>query len=418
MSRRSPIALTALPFALALSAPGCEAAPDAAPASKAQVEDSAGIVIVHNPRPGPDSRLGWQVALEPIVSIGTIEAIDDFQLHRVDDALRLADGRVVVANGGSHQLLVFDGDGNYLTSWGQSGGGPGDFGGAFGSNGLGPPRLFWVEPWPGDSLAICHGTYSGGSHLLALWDDQGNHVRTVNLAGSDDIRVCRDVLHDGAILASRPSTPLITPPDPSYAGDLTRTDHEFFLVSAEGSSAVSLGHQPGTEMFWHLSDDTPFLLMDPPFANTLVWAVWGDLVIVSPTDHSEIRAYRDDGTLARIVRWEHDVRSPTQGDLDDYRAARTNPSEALDAVPLPGSFPAFSAIEVDLPGNLWVREYNLPEDDDRALWTVFDPEGVVLGFVETPPELIIYEIGEHYILGKVRDDLGVEYVQLWPLERS
>ena len=351
------------------------------------------------------------------MSIGAVEATDDFQLHRVDDALKLADGRIVVANGGSHQLLVFDGDGNYLTSWGQPGEGPGDIGGAYGSSGLGPPRLFWVEPWPGDSLAICHGTYSGGNHLLALWDDQGNHVRTVNLAGSDDIRVCRDVLLDGAILASHPSTQLIAPPDPSDAGDLTRRDHEFFLVSADGSSTVSLGHQPGSEMFWHLNDDTPLLLMDPPFAKTLVWAVWGDLVIVSPTDHSEIRAYRDDGSLARIVRWEHDVRTPTQDDLDDYRVARTNPREALDAVPLPESFPAFSAIEVDLPGNLWVREYNRREEDDRALWTVFDPEGVVLGFVETPPELIIYEVGENYILGKVRDDLGVEYVQLWPLER-
>ena len=52
-----------------------------------------------------------------------------------------------------------------------------------------------------------------------------------------------------------------------------------------------------------------------------------------------------------------------------------------------------------------------------ALWTVFDPDGLALGFVETPPELVIYEIGEDYILGKVKDDLGVEYVQLWSLDR-
>ena len=52
------------------------------------------------------------------------------------------------------------------------------------------------------------------------------------------------------------------------------------------------------------------------------------------------------------------------------------------------------------------------------LWTVFDPEGQALGFVETPDGLEIDEIGEDYILGWVEDELGVESVQLWPLERA
>ena len=32
--------------------------------------------------------------------------------------------------------------------------------------------------------------------------------------------------------------------------------------------------------------------------------------------------------------------------------------------------------------------------------------------------LVIYEIGADYLLGKVRDELRVEYIQLWPLDRS
>ena len=408
----------ALGVALALLTVGCEASPDAGVAGGAQTEDSAGVVIVRNARPTSDSRLEWQVGSEPVVSIGAVEGREDFQLHRVDDGLKLADGRIVVANGGSHQLFVFDEDGSYLTSWGQRGEGPGDFGGAFGSDGLGSPQFFWIEPWAGDSLAICHGTYSGGSHLVALWDDQGNHGRTVDLARSDGIAVCRDVLQNGAILASRSASPLFTPPDPAEADGLVRADHEFYVVPADGSSSVSLGPHGGNETFWHLKGETPFVLLDPPFTKTLVWAAWRDLVIVSPTDHYEIRAYRNDGSLARIIRREHDARSPTQADLDEYRSAQTSPREALDALPLPTSFPAFSAIEVDLLGNLWVREYNLPEDGDRALWTVFDPDGVALGFVETPPQLVIHEIGEDYIMGKVTDELGVEYVQVWGLDRG
>ena len=54
----------------------------------------------------------------------------------------------------------------------------------------------------------------------------------------------------------------------------------------------------------------------------------------------------------------------------------------------------------------------------NPVWTVFNPEGRVLGFVETPAGLDIYEIGEDYILGLATDELGVEYMQVWALERS
>ena len=46
------------------------------------------------------------------------------------------------------------------------------------------------------------------------------------------------------------------------------------------------------------------------------------------------------------------------------------------------------------------------------------PGGHVLGYLETPSGLRIFEIGEDYILGRVWDELGVESVRVWPLERS
>ena len=73
----------------------------------------------------------------------------------------------------------------------------------------------------------------------------------------------------------------------------------------------------------------------------------------------------------------------------------------------------------DALDHLWVQEDNLPgEGGTNPLWTVFDPEGRVLGFVETPAGLRVYEVGEDYILGRATDDLGVEYAQVWSLSRS
>ena len=88
------------------------------------------------------------------------------------------------------------------------------------------------------------------------------------------------------------------------------------------------------------------------------------------------------------------------------------------SLPVAEHFPAFSSIIADAAGHLWVRKYDFPNEEMPApLWTVFDAQGQVLGFVETPADLQIYEIGEDYILGRKRDELGVEYVQLWPLDR-
>ena len=247
--------------------------------------------------------------------------------------------------------------------------------------------------------------------------------------------MCRDVLSDGSILASR---------SPGWTGypptGLDRPSIDFFLLDGDGSPRAELGTHPGAEEFQynHESASSPFnfWMHDPPFQQSVVWGAWDGLAIVSNTDRYEIRAYAADGSLARIVRRDHQVRTPTEADLERFKADRLDGITdadfrqmmilVLDALPLPSSFPAFTpieryelGIEVDALDYLWIREYTLPGDGrDRPLWTVFDPDGIVQGFIETPAGLVIYEIGEDYILGKAFDELGVEYVQLWPLDRS
>ncbi len=72
----------------------------------------------------------------------------------------------------------------------------------------------------------------------------------------------------------------------------------------------------------------------------------------------------------------------------------------------------------DALDHLWVEEYEPPgEELSGVVWCVFDPEGRVLGFVETPEGLQIYDIGEDYILGLVTDEMGVEFIEVWPLDR-
>lgn len=82
-------------------------------------------------------------------------------------------------------------------------------------------------------------------------------------------------------------------------------------------------------------------------------------------------------------------------------------------------------VRVDRLGNLWVRampEGPTPGPDEVLGWgtapdgparfTVFDREGRLLGDVETPQGLTIFDVGDDYVLGVTRDDLDIEQIRL------
>ena len=117
----------------------------------AVVRDSGQVRIIENPRPPAGSRLDWRIGTEPAVSIGELDGEEPYLLARVGDALALSDGRIVVVNGGSNELRIFDALGNHVATWGGRGEGPGEF-----------TSLSRVYRWPGDSL-LAH--FSHGRRL-------------------------------------------------------------------------------------------------------------------------------------------------------------------------------------------------------------------------------------------------------------
>ena len=394
------------------------------------VRDSAGVSIVENRRPGIDSRLGWTVGVEPVVTIGARDASDAFQLYRVRDATRLGAGRIAVANGSSNQLLVFDPDGDHLDAWGGQGEGPGEF-----------MSLALVRPWGADSL-IAADAQNG---RISVFDLDGKHGRTESLRGDPssfsrtlmatagqeaeggisalDTHVAVGVLPDGTLLSRDTG---------GYgAQGLWRNDYAYAMMSLDGSSRLSLGEFPGPEHYSESYLEGNLVHVMPlrhPFGRTTLTAVWGNLAVTGRNETYEIRAYLSDGSLARIVRRDHEMRSPSKAEqdaafgdrfaglADDDREARMK--VAVNA-PVVASFPAYSSLRGDALGHLWVAEFKLPGATyEGTLWTVFDPVGRALGFVETPSGLTIYEIGADYILGKTTDDMDVEYIQLWDLTRS
>src|SRR5688500_13596154 len=67
----------------------------------------------------PADAVRWTLEPAPLVRIGADDGGQS--LHRVAAATRLADGRIAVANGGSHQIRIFGSDGALVRDVGRVG---------------------------------------------------------------------------------------------------------------------------------------------------------------------------------------------------------------------------------------------------------------------------------------------------------
>ncbi len=140
----------------------------------------------------------------------------------------------------------------------------------------------------------------------------------------------------------------------------------------------------------------------------------------------EIERRRLDGELNSVYRWPEAERRRSADFFDRYREAdiESTSEERRPLIvhyyeqdlPLPEYLPAYQDLFVDDEGYLWVARYRLPWEE-RPQWEIFDPDGRWLGDIETPARLRIFQIGRDFLLGRNRDDLGVERIRLYDLVR-
>lgn len=374
---------------------------------RTEFRDSAGIRIIENSRPPEGSRLDWRIGPEPLLSIGQVEGEEPYLFERVFGIEMLSDGRIVIGDDGAKELRVFDQQGNHLETWGGRGEGPGEFGGI---------QLWGMARLPGDSIMVWgflwpELTVFGPDGQFARrfiperaqWDSRGRmrHLVPSTVSGDGLILANQDILymHPGLVE----------------------------VWDAGGELRGSLGEHPGQEVIRHGGRDTDPVM----FARYAFRRSWGDLFIINTNHRYEFRAFALDGSLARIVRLDHELRTPTRAHVAAYtdeelswisseRADRlAERRRELRDMAVAEHLPAFSFVSTDALDHLWVYEYEAPgEETPDALVTVFDPEGRALGYFEIPEGMFVYEAGEDYILGKVRDELGVETVHIWSLDRG
>ena len=366
--------------------------------------DSAGVEIVQNDAPAWAEGAGWRLSAEPRLEIGRAEGDLPYIFSRVAGAVRLEDGRIVVADGQSSEVRFFDAQGRFLLKVGRKGKGPGEY------TYLGP-----VDRCAGDSITVFDIGWQ-----LKVYDEAGILGREERLLqpGTNSTPY--------KLACSRTGEFLITGWGELMSGGrpiigLFRTAAPVYVLGRTGELELALGEYPSSERLGSEHGSRPH-----PFGKTTVLTLGDSAIYIGTADRFEIRVLDMTGKLTRLIRAPEGDRAITSKDVDRYREtrlasvrveARPEAGREMRNMALPEALPAYADLRLDRAGFLWVQDWVRPGATDIT-WVVFDPSGQMLGRVRQPLAFRITEIGRDYVLGVTRDELGVERVTLYDLHKS
>lgn len=351
----------------------------------------------------------WALGAAPSLAIGGGGRAET-EFFRVNGVWRLSDGRIVVVNGSSKEIRVFDARGAWLHSFGREGEGPGEF-----------RALGWT-------------TNAGDTAFV--YDGDLRRITTIHLGGTPSLLDVRPItvkeeksfdvvgrLADGRWLVHSLSPPNVSAPGvqrvPGFAG----------LIDGTATGTVGwLAEQPDLSLFIYNPAGSRKMVsvVVAAFPSSFAMAASGRVVWFGD-DGAALLVKVDAATGTRTTIRLPDSPAPLTKALVD--AARKDEIEATrdqasrDAVLvkysaryLPKRLPAFEALVPGPGGELWVRRFT-PGRGAPGKYVVLSPDGRVLGRVTVPSGFRVNDAGPDYVLGVYRDEEGVETVRAYTLTR-
>jgi hypothetical protein len=350
----------------------------------------------------------WCAAGSAIARIGSAAGGEGQDLGGVVGAHRLVDGRLVIANAGSFELRFFDARGRLVRSVGRRGDGPGEF-----------RQLTLLRSFSGDSLF----TFDGRQLRASVFGPDGELSRSFRMPEAAGFVVIEDVFPDGGSIA-RVSQGFRS--DETSTGR-QRANVDLLTLDAVGGVVRDLGQFPGEESY-ALSSAGSMVVGPLVFGATLQAVALGDAVLVGISDESELRRFGRSGArtaislpplgFRRLPATDDDFRLAVDRYLEDFPPdARPIERRRFDDMPRLDSLPLFAGLRVDASGRAWVLRESHP-DDVRRFWTVLDASGVPLARARTPDSGRVLEIGSGYVVVLLTDEVGVERVEVRPIDRG
>jgi hypothetical protein len=370
--------------------------------------DSAGIHIVLNHADTAALRTGWSISENPTLSIGGAAAPETQQIFQASGALRLADGRIVVANAGSGEIRVYNPNGELVATHGRKGEGPGEFT---------APTL--AGRFAGDSLVV----FDPSPRRASILTPDGGYQRFYDVGTEGGgFPVAQGIMPDGGLVIGGG---MFFSSDGGFPTGLVRPKSRYLIMAPDGTVRGDLGELPAAEMY-AIRSGNAFSARAVPFARVTGYAPTASHVWIGTGDSWEVRAHTPDGALALIARFDRGLIPQSSAlreqfveqqvaEAEDENEARSLRASFAD-VPPAENVPPYELFRTDALGNLWIGEYLLPRETQRT-WIIVSPDGKAIGRLSTPPWTLPLEIGSDYLLGLTRDELDVESLTLWQLTR-
>ena len=340
--------------------------------------------------------------------------------QRVQGARFLWDGRIVVADAGSREVMVFDTAGTLVTRFGGRGQGPGEL-----------QSIVAVDVCGRDSIAVVDSRQT-----LHLFDGDGTFARRAQFRLGERSASLQGVSTNcrRGLLQKRTRQPPLD--------RLGLTEDVFAWVDSFSEAIDTVTTAELLEAWTRSLDGAARPWVIPWGTSARTHATGNDQLVLGNGRVPELRRYDSAGELQLIVRWSMQPRPVDARDRRRYSEFRLEflawapPNEpetrllfpALDEYPeIPTHKPLFDRLLLDDRGGIWARVF--PEEsfglfDSRLrdapvfteTWTVFDSAGVWLGDLTLPERFELQAVGRDRLLGVSRDSFDTETVQVLRIE--
>ncbi|MEX0893724.1 MAG: hypothetical protein WEB88_16275 [Gemmatimonadota bacterium] len=380
---------------------------DAAPGKPTYTAyDSAGIQVVVSQLPAWGAEDGWQVAAEPALHIGAVDGDSVYLFERIAGLTRLSDGRITVLDAGASQLRWYDPSGRFTMATGRSGGGPGEF----------RYRPTGLVRGGGDTLTVS---------VLGNWEAvnftaDGEYAGTSVLARGRQAEVLDSLFGCPRSMGPLPDRTVLACVSRgrvrNHHADVHRGSHWLIRMPLDVAWTDTIG------TYFGFSTGAWF------GAPATAVAAGGDPLTVFVGDPAffEIAAFTDGAERDRLMAYPAGLRAVEPADVDAYEvflrqwaAERPEGSYAADLMDRPAAphMPGFTSLHYDPEGYVWAVAFTPAYEESHRAW-IFSVDGPLQGSVALPPDFEIHQIGSDYLLGIWRDDMDVEHVRMYALERD
>jgi hypothetical protein len=342
---------------------------------------------------------------EPITNLGVVAGDPAQEFHRVVTPFALPSGEVAVPLADDREIRIFAPDGEYLRTLGGRGEGPGEF-------------LDLDQAWiRGDTIEAFDGRTR---RITRFFPDDS--VTTVRL---------QPVLSAQAVVPGGPGPGWILSGVASaeFGGRDDMVVHSF---GPDGTYRGEIAHTLGMARF-----RTRLLTGPDPISPKAVFAAGAGAVYFGETLTPAVTAVNESGdTLSHLTWTPENTHDPNEAFGIVVATARDQegPERAvelqaqLEAFPVRDRVSVFWGLLVDELGFLWIRPFD-PSEHALYLggfsgvgmggrWRVFSAEGAEVDSVVFPSRFEPTHITRDRIVGIHRDELGVESVQAFPLQRT